>query len=652
MKTVLMLLFPFLLILDVLSRCEDFPEVQAVWVEDNGGEGQSEQPHNTSVSDDNDRYDPEKCVREVIRFANKVNGYIGCTDIALQQEFPDEDAAWDVELVTDQVVDEDIPYTSESQILIAMKNIFGYGAYQIQPNARITSAYLTVYATDDTECEVAVHRMLSDWNADTTWNMLGGVSTNDVEAVAVADDVLPEADDEQSHTFDVTASLHAWQRNPVQNRGWAILNRCDDGWRILSSETSLAERRPRLTVEVCGELPEVEPNMPPRVFRVDSAGAGSASSATTEILDVVAVDADADLMNVTFFGREKDSSFWTLIVLSDTQYYTKDSEWDKGIFSGQTQWIVDNRESLNIQMVLSAGDIVEDGAIEEQWTRADTALTTLIDANIPYMPTPGDHDHVDQWEDGSLSLFTSTFPESRFSDNPWWGGAYDYTNSSHYVLLTIGLNDYIFIGLDFCPDDNELEWANELLSQYDDRKAIFITHGLMDDTGDFYATGDCGRYNGESFFIWDKLVSRHDNLNLALSGHMHRSDGEYQRTDDNFNGIPVHLAVSDYQSRPPDAGNGLLRIMKFFPASNEIKVQTYSTYYDAFETDEDSEFTLPYEMADNNPFVPIGTVATVSNSAHATWQWAGLKSGSTYEWYAVVNDGEVSTTSPVWSFTR
>ncbi|MBN2525355.1 MAG: DNRLRE domain-containing protein [Deltaproteobacteria bacterium] len=647
MKTVLTLLFPFLLIFDVLSRCDDSPKVQTIWVDDNTGMGDFEEPYNSSIPDDSDKYDPDKCVRDVIRFANNINGYHGCTDIELQQEFPDDATATDVELMTDQVVDEDIPYTSEAQILIAMKNIFGYGAYQIPPDARITNAWLTVYATDESDCEIAAHRMLADWNADTTWNMLGGVSTNDVEAVAVADDVLPEADADRSHTFDVTASLHAWQENPDENRGWAILNRCDDGWRILSSETSLAERRPRLTVEVCGALPEVEPNMPPKVLKPDSSNNGQ-----NGVLDVVAVDADADPMNVTFYGREKNSDFWTLIVLSDTQYYTMDSEWDKGVFPGQTQWIVDNREALNIQMVLSAGDITEDGSIEEHWARADTALTTLIDANIPYMPTPGDHDHVDQWEDGSLSLFTSTFPESRFSDDPWWGGAYDYSNSSHYVLLTIGLDDYIFIGLDFCPDDDEIEWANELLNEYSDRKAIFITHGLMDDTGDFYATSDCGRHDSESFFIWDELVSRHDNLNLALAGHMHRSDGEYQRTDDNVNGVPVHLATSDYQGRTPDGGNGLLRIMKFFPASNEIRVQTYSTYYDTFETDEDSEFTLPYEMTDDNPFVPIGTVTSVSNGAHATWQWTGLKPGATYEWYAVVSDGVVSSASPVWSFIR
>ena len=660
MKTVMTWFFPFLLIGDLVARCGE-PADRYFYVADEYMEtGQFGEGTNWTEFDPNSNEgfpgggesDSNTCQRKKYSFANHVNGYSGCTDIELQQAFPDEALYDGLELSTDLVRDEELPYTSESQALIRMNDIFGYGAYQIPPNARITNAYLTVYSTNDTDCEIAVHRMLEGWHAGTTWNMLGGVSTNGLEAAAVADDVLPDADSDQYYSFDVSASLTAWQNSPDENLGWAILNRCDDGWRIFSSETSLAHRRPKLTIEVCGALPDAVPNLPPKVLLSDNPESQNADGAISDILEVVVADADSDPMNVTFFGRVKSDDYWTVIVIPDTQYYTTDSEWEKGIFPLQTQWIADNVDALNIQMVLSAGDLVETASVASHWARADAALSTLIDADIPYMPTPGDHDHVDQWEDGSLESFTETFPESRFSDNTWWGESFDETNSSHYVLLTIGLDDYIFLGLDFCPDDEEIEWANAVLNDYNDRKAIFITHGLMDDTGDFYATDDCGREDGDSYFIWEKLVSRHNHLNLALSAHMHRRDGEYRRTDDNVNGVPVHMVTADYQSREPDRGNGLLRIMTFFPSDNEIHVQTYSPYTDTFESDEDSEFVLPYEMTDDNPFEPIGTVANVSSGDHATYHWTGLKSGATYEWYAVASDGIRKSRSAVTSFTK
>ncbi len=282
---------------------------------------------------------------------------------------------------------------------------------------------------------------------------------------------------------------------------------------------------------------------------------------------------------------------------------------------------------------------------------ANSALSTIIDADIPYMPTPGDHDHKSQKDWGALTQFSATFPEVRFSDDAWWGGVFDDTNSSHYVLQTIGNDDFLFLGLDFCPDEKEIAWANDILNRYPDRKAILITHALMDDAGGYYATLDCSRYDGDAFYIWENLVSRHDNLQLALSGHMHLSDGEYRRTDDNVNGVPVHLVIADYQMRGPDSGNGLLRIMTFYPAEDEIRVQTYSPYLQAFETDADSQFTLPYEMADESPFELLGIVTGVSSGEHVKHVWSGLSSNNKYEWYAVVSDGILETQGPVWEIS-
>ncbi len=55
---------------------------------------------------------------------------------------------------------------------------------------------------------------------------------------------------------------------------------------------------------------------------------------------------------------------FSVVLLPDTQYY---SESFPSILNSQMQWIVNNAASLNIQMVLGLGDIVNNGGSTTQW---------------------------------------------------------------------------------------------------------------------------------------------------------------------------------------------------------------------------------------------------------------------------------------------
>jgi hypothetical protein len=286
-----------------------------------------------------------------------------------------------------------------------------------------------------------------------------------------------------------------------------------------------------------------------------------------------------------------DPNAWTLIALPDTQYYSLSYP---DVFESQTRWIVENRERLNIQMVIHEGDLVEIWDSIPEWDVADASMGLLFDANIPLLATPGDHDHEGQTPDGSTEYFQQYFPASRFNADPWWGGNYN-DNTNQYVLRTIANDDYIFVGLDFCPSSDEIDWANDVLDEHPSRKAILVTHALIDDNGAYYGASDCSRYQGDTTYIFDDLIRHHDNLRLALCGHMHLNDGEHHRTVRNLDNSPVHLLLANYQMREV-GGNGRLRIMTFAPARDQIQVQTYSPYTGQFETDEDSQFEIPYEM--------------------------------------------------------
>ena len=85
-------------------------------------------------------------------------------------------------------------------------------------------------------------------------------------------------------------------------------------------------------------------------------------------------------------------------------------------------------------MVVHEGDIVETWNDSTQWGRADRSMSLIINADIPLTMAPGDHNHEGETPDGSTEFFYQTFPESRFDDDPWWGGDHN-DNTNHYVRV-------------------------------------------------------------------------------------------------------------------------------------------------------------------------------------------------------------------------
>lgn len=376
---------------------------------------------------------------------------------------------------------------------------------------------------------------------------------------------------------------------------------------------------------------------------------GSSGEDEAPRLAVTVSDPRGRPLTVTFFGREMDPSPWSLIALPDTQYLSASYP---DAFTAQTRWIEEQRDSLNIQVVMHEGDMVNDSVDASQWENADASMGVLIDANIPLVLAPGDRDHGDNLPDGDTSRYTATFPASRFEDDPWWGESLN-GNTSNYVTLVIGGDLYLFMALDFCPSQDELEWADRVLADHEGYKAILSTHALINEHGDYsdvysFLPGDCSRFGGDTSYIWKDLIRHHDNLQIVLCGHMHLDDGEQHQTVYNLRGAAVHELLANYQERP-GGGEGRLRIMTFNPTKDTIEVQTYSPHTGLYEEDEDSRFTLFYEM---NQFRELGTAEGVESGEEAGWQWfAARERGATYEWYVEVSNGVETVTGPVWELT-
>lgn len=299
------------------------------------------------------------------------------------------------------------------------------------------------------------------------------------------------------------------------------------------------------------------------------------------------------------YQLQSDVTDFTIIALPDTQHY---SEAYPEIYFSQTQWIVENKDALNIVFVTHLGDIVQhNDLVPEEWIVADEAMS-LLDSVVPYGVLPGNHD---MQADGQADYYEKYFSSLRFEHQSWWGGSADPNNKNNFQLFSAGGDEYLILHLQFCPTLEAVDWANQVLDEYPDRKAIISTHNFLFIDGKRMTR--CKDHSDGDVYpaqLWGRLIKNSSNVFMVLSGHI---PGAARREDlqDRF----IFQLLSDYQDME-NGGNGYLRIMTFQPSIDKIQIATYSPYLDDFLSDNENEFELSFDMTSGD--IPTGEI-TISN---------------------------------------
>ena len=150
--------------------------------------------------------------------------------------------------------------------------------------------------------------------------------------------------------------------------------------------------------------------------------AGAPSVPAGAQLQVRASDPDDAQVDVTFHAQAHTAGTpgtgdpFTLMLMPDTQNYVSTSA-NTDIMRQQAQWIVDNRDALNIAFVAHLGDIVGVETATVQWERASQYLALLDAANVPSAVLPGNHDM--NLTTGSAVLYQQYVPVSRYANAGW-----------------------------------------------------------------------------------------------------------------------------------------------------------------------------------------------------------------------------------------
>lgn len=403
----------------------------------------------------------------------------------------------------------------------------------------------------------------------------------------------------------------------------------------------------------CGDPPPVY-EATPGAPADGAAVAGPAVDLEVALAGQIVADATA-----TFHVREVHTltaaDDFTIVVLPDTQNYTQ-FPGNFPQYPAQTKWIWDHRNTDNIVAVLHNGDVVQHGNLEEvEWERAETAMKNLEQTGnkfpdgIPYGIAVGNHDNGASSHDDmpfSTKFFNQYFGVDRFQDRAYYGGHYGNKNDNNWIVVRAGNLDVVMVSLEYRgelgQDPEVLAWAKEVFEAHPHALGIVNSHHIVKANGDFCAQGKQ---------IYD-VMKKVDNVQLMTSGHI--KEFRNRRTD-TYMGHTIHSMLADYQdlivAEDSCAGGcGYLRIWRFSPMKDQLKVETYSPPLDKSMTGAKEQFTLNVDLSAATGVFAVAGEA-VGHGPTLAFTLEGLTPGATYEWYAVVKQCGVKVTTAKRTFT-
>ena len=266
---------------------------------------------------------------------------------------------------------------------------------------------------------------------------------------------------------------------------------------------------------------------------------------------------------------DKSRGEWSLVVIPDTQYYvTRDYQHRAPLANMATafDWIGIISKDLNIKMVQGLGDITENNSNHLEW-KYGSKIWKKLEGVVPFAPNIGNHD-------GEIK-FKEAFPEINFTKKPWWGGNFNGVINS-YQLMTIGKEDYLFANLDCppiigCDGDGYLDalnWMNNVLETYPNRKVVLATHDIW-----------------SSSEVRKKIITQNDNIVMTNAGHSPIREKYF--IENGPNGGVSNNFVANYQFSMN--GEMFLRIYVFKPLEDRVYFYTYSPITNQYEVDESSQ---------------------------------------------------------------
>ncbi len=236
-------------------------------------------------------------------------------------------------------------------------------------------------------------------------------------------------------------------------------------------------------------------------------------------------------------------------------------------------WILDNKESKNIQYVMGLGDITDADAARE-WTDAAREHAKL-DGVIPYSLVRGNHD--------SFEKFNATFDTAPYNES--FDGKYGEGVADTWREVTVNGMQYLIFALDIGASDEVLAWASDVIEEHPYHNVIVTTHVYLNSDGHPVPSTHNDRASkysvhdnpNEAEEIWDKFISKHENIVLVISGHISSNVVVATQREGDHGNVVTELLVDPQGLDKNIGGTGMVTLLHFSDQGKRVQVETVST---------------------------------------------------------------------------
>ena len=367
---------------------------------------------------------------------------------------------------------------------------------------------------------------------------------------------------------------------------------------------------------------------------------------TISILTILLISIFVVYLQIGRVDAENDagSSRFSIIQITDTQYL---SESFPSLYTNLTNWIVANNADYNIKMVIHTGDIVNQGEVTYEWANANSSMSILLDAGIPYTWDAGNHDQNltagrsysgtpnGGWLGSNYLAFNATYMRSKqywVSDiNDGKDTAVEFAAENYYFLV---------INLEFHANQTAINWMTDLINTHQNYKIIVATHSYLNGVGGYGYPGSPDTPAWENALT--KILNNYPNVFLALSGHyvpVYHEVGVDAEAANNtrvgnrdeifFNRQHVHGGQGAYAAR----------IYTFNMTNMQVNVSTYAIDTQTWLTDAYNQFSFSVSLNPALTALAAPTSLTIQTRQSAVFvvTASGGATPYTYQWYQGTN---------------
>ena len=308
-------------------------------------------------------------------------------------------------------------------------------------------------------------------------------------------------------------------------------------------------------------------------------------------------------------GDSLDSDFeaaYSFAVVGDTQslvnYYPEK-------LSMIYDWILDNMDEKNIRFVMGLGDITENNT-DAEWELARAEILKL-QGKLPYSLTVGNHD--------TANKLTAAFEGTGYREQ--LAGSFGDGLENTYQRITVGEVKYLIFALDCGASDEVLSWAGEIISANPDHNVIITTHAYLFRDGSTLDESERGSvtewgYANNGDDMWDKLVSKYENIVLVLSGHITSDEIVTAKRVGVHGNVVTEMLINPQDVDARLFAAGLVATLNFSEDGREVRVEYYSTAQEQYFMSK-NQFETSIDTAESespaSAFVPKLNITLDSN---------------------------------------